>query len=351
MKLLVTGGCGFTGHAIIGELLESMENLSITVIDNLRRRGAETNVTALESLGVSVLHGDVRLMSDLDPIPHVDWIIDCAAVPSVLAGTSATGQTRTSKRQVIEHNLLGTVNILESMVRWGAGLVLLSTSRVYSMRHLQGLDCDVQDGAFVPRTMGTNVDGLTAGGVTEAFPTTAPISLYGATKLASEALSLEYAAETGLPVFVNRCGVLAGAGQFGRADQGIFSWWIRQWITRKPLSYIGYGGYGHQVRDCLHPRDVARLIRCQILAPQRASGQGIVNVSGGMRSARSLAQVSRWCEAHLGPHAVKAEPENRANDVPWLVLDHSEASRIYGWYPEVEVEKIFAEIASSTSAS
>ena len=41
-----------------------------------------------------------------------------------------------------------------------------------------------------------------------------------------ETLALEYGEAFGLPVLINRCGVLAGAGQFGRTDQGIFAYWI-----------------------------------------------------------------------------------------------------------------------------
>ena len=34
---------------------------------------------------------------------------------------------------------------------------------------------------------------------------------------------------------------MAGAGQFGHAAQGIFSWWIHSWAARRPLAYIGFG--------------------------------------------------------------------------------------------------------------
>jgi len=56
--------------------------------------------------------------------------------------------------------------------------------------------------------------------------TQAPISLYGSTKLACEVLALECGEAFGFPVWVNRCGVLAGAGQFGTPDQGIFAFWV-----------------------------------------------------------------------------------------------------------------------------
>ena len=58
------------------------------------------------------------------------------------------------------------------------------------------------------------------------------------TKLASEALALEYGHTYNLPVIVNRCGVLAGEGQFGVAEQGIFSFWIRAYALPDPLNTL-----------------------------------------------------------------------------------------------------------------
>jgi CDP-paratose 2-epimerase len=77
-------------------------------------------------------------------------------------------------------------------------------------------------------------------------------------------MAMEYAHANDTPLIINRCGVMAGGGQFGRADQGIFSWWIHRWQAKKSLSYCGFGGRGLQVRDCLHPDDLADLILLQI---------------------------------------------------------------------------------------
>ena len=117
----------------------------------------------------------------------------------------------------------------------------------------------VADQAFAFDTAAAAPGGCSAAGIAEDFSTVAPISLYGATKLASEALALEYGHTYNLPVIVNRCGVLAGEGQFGVAEQGIFSFWIRAYAVR-PLKYIGFDGTGHQVRDALHPDDLTELI-------------------------------------------------------------------------------------------
>jgi len=194
----------------------------------------------LRALGVNLSHGDLRAASDLETLPAVDWVIDAAANPSVLAGVDG----KTSSRQLVEHNLAGTVNLLEFCKQHRAGFILLSTSRVYSIAPLAALKVEVNAEAFRPSAP-ESLPGLTGAGLAENFATAAPVSLYGATKLASEALALEYGESFGLPIFINRCGVLAGAGQFGRPDQGIFTYWINSHLRRRPLKYIGFDGRGH----------------------------------------------------------------------------------------------------------
>src|SRR4029453_9459636 len=100
----------------------------------------------LKAAGVAVKHGDVRSRSDLDALGAADCVIDAAANPSGLAGVDG----RTSSRQAVEHNLVGTLNVLEFCRERGAGLVLLSTSRVYSVNALNALPLAVRNDAFAP---------------------------------------------------------------------------------------------------------------------------------------------------------------------------------------------------------
>ena len=313
--------------------------------DNFIRPGSETNRAELKRLGVKLFHGDLRCASDLEALPGCDWVVDAAANPSVLAGVD--GQA--SSRQLVEHNLVGTLNLLEYGKRHRAGFILLSTSRVYGIVPLAALPVVVHRHAFQPDPARATGE-VGPKGVTEAFPTLAPISLYGATKLASEALALEYGETFGLPVFINRCGVLAGAGQFGRPDQGIFAYWIHSWLRRRPLKYIGFGGLGHQVRDCLHPRDLGPLLERQFGAPALPVADRIVNLSGGAASARSLRQLSDWCAEKFGPHAVAADPAPRPFDLPWLVLDSAKAARLWQWSPATGTPAILDEIAAHAQA-
>lgn len=348
MKILIAGGCGFVGAAVCRRLLATREGLAITVLDSLRRAGSETNVEPLAALDVRVLRGDVRVESDILAAAGgggFDWVIDAAAEPSVLAGTAAGAGVSTA--QLVDHNLIGTFRLLEAGARWNAGVILLSTSRVYSIPPLVAVPLRV---VASPRGEAFAIDdqkplppGLTPAGITEQFSTAAPVSLYGATKIACEVLAAEYAHRFGTPLFVNRCGVLAGAGQFGHAGQGIFSWWIHSWAARRPLEYVGFGGLGRQVRDCLHPDDLADLLAIQMARHER--GPAVANVSGGQASATSLAQLSQWCESRFGPHAVGLSATDRPYDIPWAVLDHTLASKRFGWHPARGPESIFEEIA------
>jgi len=338
VKILVTGACGFVGSTVIREWLEDSEH-EFVGFDNLTRPGSEVNRSTLRRLGVRVLHGDVRCAPDLDVLPAVDVVLETAANPSVLAGMDR----RASSRQLVEHNLLGTVNTLEYCRRHRAAFVLLSTSRVYSIPPLATLPLRVRNGAFEPDSLAPLPAGLTAAGVREDFSTTAPVSLYGATKLASEQLALEYGLAYGFPVWINRCGVLAGAGQFGRPDQGIFSFWINSWLRRRPLGYTGFGGLGYQVRDCLHPADLVPLLERQI-ALVNDDHPRVANVGGGQASAISLCQLSEWCRERLGEHTVTPQPEARLFDLPWVVLDAGLATETWDWKPSRRTSDILEEI-------
>jgi CDP-paratose 2-epimerase len=341
VRILISGICGFAGSTIARGLAALGRGHDISGFDNFIRPGSEANRSELARLGIKVVHGDVRNASDVDSLGSADWVIDAAANPSVLAGVDG----RTSSRQLVEHNLGGTVNLLEFCKRHGAGFILLSTSRVYSIAPLAALPMRVVNHGFQPEAKGLP-QGVSAQGVSECFSTCPPISLYGATKLASEALALEYGQAFDLPVFINRCGVLAGAGQFGRPDQGIFSYWINSHLRRKHLKYIGFGGTGHQVRDCLHPSDLVALLAKQFEAPKLDIADRTTNFGGGIASAMSLHQLNAWCDERFGEHKVAAESGSRAFDIPWIVLDPSKAERVWGWKPKTPTLAILEEIAA-----
>ncbi len=341
MKVLITGICGFVGSTLARSLGERAPGLEILGVDNLSRPGSEMNRVVLRRTGVRMIHADLRVASDLEALPAADWVIDAAANPSVLAGVDG----RSSTRQLVEHNLWGTVNALEYCRRTQAGLVLLSSSRVYSIPPLAALPMCPGNDAFELDDSQSLPPGITREGISESFSIAPPVSLYGATKLASETMALEYGATFGFPVWVNRCGVLAGAGQFGTAEQGIFSYWLHAHAARRPLRYIGFQGNGWQVRDAFHPDDLATLIAAQMRGRPASPAAAIRNAGGGRENAMSLAQLTAWCDRQFGAFAPTPDLKPRPFDIPWMVMDSSLVRTEFGWKPRKSLEAILEEIA------
>jgi CDP-paratose 2-epimerase len=340
MKLLITGICGFAGSVIAATFQASKEGVSIWGLDNLMRPGSEMNRLKLKRAGIQVIHGDIRQPSDLETLPAVDWVIDAAANPSVLAGVDG----RTSSRQLIEHNLHGTLNILEYCRREKAGLILLSSSRVYSIAALNAVPVKLRGARFDFDESAACPAGVTRSGVQEGFSTSSPISLYGSTKLASETMALEYSEAFGFPLWINRCGILTGAGQMGTAEQGVFSYWLHAHAGRLPLRFIGYDGTGHQVRDAFHPQDLALLLEAQMQYSGKPESR-LFNVGGGSENSLSLAELTAWCDDRFGAHSVAPDPSPRRFDIPWLVMDSSRAGKLFGWAPRKPLMQNLEEIA------
>jgi CDP-paratose 2-epimerase len=391
MHLLITGGCGFVGSRIAKWFLANgpassgnassgsfTPELKITLVDNLMRPGSQTNRAPLECLGAKIILGDLRHRDFVESLPACDWVIDCAANPSVLAGlgssaleapTSTPSQaTQSPSQTLVDHNLGGTIHLLEYCKRHRAGMVLLSSSRVYSIRELSGIPHQIKNSVLEfdwDRIELENlIPGLSRQGIDERFSIEPPLSLYGATKLASEWLAKEYSNAFDFPLWINRCGILAGSGQFGKADQGIITYWMHRFLYRHPLRMLGFQGSGAQVRDCLHPEDLARLIHLQISAsqglqteqpahnhPSFQSKPITVNVSGGIESAFSLEELHEWCLRRWGSDRFGAACElqridqPRPYDAPWIVLDSNKARQTWNWEPLRDRLSIWEEIA------
>ena len=345
MTILITGAAGFLGVQIVKLLRAADASLQLIGIDNLSRKGSETNLPVLEKANCTLIQVSIADEAAIAALPKVDFIIDCAANPSVLAGVNGS-----SSLGLIQDNLVGTFYLLEKCKKDNAGLVLISTSRVYSIDALNQIPLCISNHRFLAdTTQKVNwPQGLTDKGISENFSTQSPLSLYGATKLSSEILALEYHYSFGFPVWVNRCGVIAGAGQFGKIDQGIFSFWPYQYALNRPLSFIGYEGKGVQARDVVHPKDVFSLVHKQIFEPVTNASR-VVNIGGGQANTWSLYELDKFCKKHF----TKSEPvqsvaTNRAFDIPLYVTDYSLAQQHWGWQPLFTIEEIMEEIVLFT---
>lgn len=334
MRVLVTGGAGFVGANVAIGLAARHPEWEITVLDNLRRRGGELNLNRLREAGVAFVHGDVRVLSDLDGLGRHDALVECSAEASALAGVDGT------PNYVVQSNLIGAYHCLELARRDGAALVFLSTSRVYPVAALCELALEEHETRF-ELAGAQRVPGASAAGIGEDFPLAGARTIYGATKLAAELLIEEYRAAYGLRAVVNRCGVIAGPWQMGRVDQGVFTYWMLAHHFRRPLRYIGFGG--KQVRDLLHVDDLLALLDEQLGAADDWDGV-TANVGGGRGCSLSLLETTALCEEITG-HRVDpgTVADARAGDVPLYISDCARVSALSPWRAERGPREILAD--------
>ena len=156
-KLLVTGGAGFIGSHLVERLL--IDGFEVTCLDNLSAGNIDNLKNALKNKFFHFIKGDIRKRIDMQNIlDDYDTIFHFAANPEVRLGEPEIH---------FSSNILGTFNILESMRKSDVKrIVFASSSTVYG------------DASVLPTP--------------ENYSPLQPISVYGASKLACEALISAY---------------------------------------------------------------------------------------------------------------------------------------------------------------
>lgn len=336
-KFLITGGAGFVGSNLSLALRRVFPTAEIVAMDNLYRRGSDLNVPRLQEAGVRFHRGDVREANGF-PAGAFDVLIECSAEPSVLAGQDG------SPDYVFQTNLVGAYQCLEKARAGKSQIIFLSTSRVYPVATLEAHPWREETTRFAWED--GDGDGISSQGVAETADLNGARSLYGYTKLSAEQLIEEYRAAYGLKAIVNRCGVIAGPWQFGKVDQGVASLWVLAHHFGRPLSYIGYGGKGKQVRDFLHVDDLCDLIVEQVLDFDSWEGW-LGNVAGGLANSASLCELTALCEEVTGKHIpIKPVPENRPFDLRLFIGDCTKLFARTAWRPRRDVTCIIRDIHS-----
>ncbi|MBD3392107.1 MAG: NAD-dependent epimerase/dehydratase family protein [Chitinivibrionales bacterium] len=344
-NIIITGGAGFVGSSLALSLKERYEGISITAVDNLKRRGSELNLSRLREHGISFIHGDLRTPEDCDALPEADLLIDCCAEPSVLAGIGG------SSEYVINTNLQSTVNCLEFARKHTCDFLFLSTSRIYPTELLNRLKYSETETRFVLEDT-QEIEGASSKGISEDFPLLPYArSLYGATKLASEVLVLEYLDVYGLRGIINRCSVIGGPWQMGKVDQGLAALWVARHVYGKPLQYIGYGGTGKQVRDILHIEDLVDLLCLELENVPRHNGR-IYNAGGGLENSVSLTELTSLCRSTTG-NTIEITPcvQDRPGDVRCYITDNTAVQKATGWSPSRNIETLVADIHAWIAAN
>jgi CDP-paratose 2-epimerase len=187
--------------------------------------------------------------------------------------------------------------------------------------------------------------GASENGVTEDFPLDGPRSLYGTTKLAGELLVEEFSDAYGFNFVIDRFGLLTGPRQMAKSDQGVIALWVAAHCYCRPLSYIGFGGTGKQVRDVLHVDDFCDLVVDQLRHFDRYRGRRW-NAGGGAANSLSLRETTSLCQEMTCRQVhISSIEHTRPADVRIYITDNSRVSGVNNWAPKRDARQCIADIA------
>jgi CDP-paratose 2-epimerase len=186
--------------------------------------------------------------------------------------------------------------------------------------------------------------GVSAKGISEAFPLNKARSVYGATKLASELMIEEFREFFGVDYVINRCGVVAGPYQMGKVDQGVITLWVARHFWKSDVAYFGYGGTGKQVRDVMHIADLFDLVDYEIHHFDQVNGHTF-NAGGGLASSVSLKELTDICATVTGNHVkANSDPQTRRGDIPVYITDNTRIHNHIGWQARHNATKVVEDI-------
>ena len=318
MKILITGGCGFVGTNIA--LFLSKKKYNVQSLDNLSRKGSKYNLSLLKKNNIKNYNFDITNQNSFKKLPRYHLIIDCCAEAAI----------EVSKKEidkVINTNLIGTINILKKAKKDNSKIIFLSSSRVYPIAPIN----KIINNKTIKKALPINKK------INEFESIQGPKSIYGLTKLASEMFIEEFSYAFGIKYLINRCGVISGPLQFGKQDQGFVSLWVWRHLNRKNLNYIGYGGYGNQIRDVLHINDLCNLILTQIKKFNQINNK-LFTVGGSNKSYTSLKNLTLICEKITKNKInIGKKPKTSIYDIPYYITSNKNVSKTYKWKPKKNI--------------
>jgi UDP-glucose 4-epimerase len=296
----VTGGAGFIGSHVVDALLR--DGYEVTVVDDLSSGDAERVASDAELRELDIVDFD-RLCALVEEVKP-DAIFHLAAQASVVASVANPGRD-------CEVNVMGTLNVVESAGRVSAPVVFTSTGGA-----LYGDDAP----------MPTPEDRLPA-----------PLSPYGASKLAAEAYVKTWSLSSGIPHAVCRLGNVYGPRQNPHGEAGVVAIFSDHLYAGKaPKLY----GHGKPTRDYVYVGDVVRALLA-------ASGKaGTYNIATGIetdvttiwRELQSAAEQTAAPGAAGDPAELAPQlADLRPGELQHSRLDISRAQQELGWSPEVPI--------------
>lgn len=317
MKLLITGGAGFIGSAVIRHVIDETDDQVVNV-DKLTYAG---NLESLQSVSDDPRYAFEKVdICDQQALTHVFARHQPDAVMH-LAAESHVDRSIDGPAAFIETNIVGTYTLLEATRYYWQGLDErrkaafrfhhISTDEVYG-------DLEGPEGLFTEQT------GY------------APSSPYSASKASSDHLVRAWSRTYGLPAVITNCSNNYGPYHF---PEKLIPLVILNALEGKPLPVYGKG---EQIRDWLYVEDHARAL--YLVVTQGLPGE-TYNI-GGHNEKRNIDVVHTLCSLldELAPSAhspyqglITHVPDRPGHDLRYAI-DAGKIERELGWTPQETFE-------------
>jgi len=297
MKVLVTGGAGFIGSHLVDALMQ--RGYKVVVFDNLSSGKIENVERWLKDENFRFVRGDLCWREEIrKAVVGCDVIFHFAANPDVRAAATAHFG-----------DVIGTFNLLESLRDIGVSkFVFASSSTVYG------------EAENIPTS--------------EDYAPLLPISMYGASKLACEALVSSYAHSLGFKAAILRLANIVGSHSY----HGVIHDFIMK-LRRNPKE-LEILGDGSQTKSYLYIEDCIDAI---MLITEKFSGDvEVFNV--GSEDQVNVRRIAEIVVEVLNLKDVKFKFTGGVNggrgwkgDVKVMLLDTSKLKSL-GWKPKYNSE-------------
>ncbi|MDA4122114.1 MAG: NAD-dependent epimerase/dehydratase family protein [Thaumarchaeota archaeon] len=306
-KALVTGGLGFIGSHLVDRLLQ--DGWQVSVLDN-QLTGRPSNLAHhKENRALDIVEGDVR---DFETLSKVT--VGCDAVFH-LAAHALMRVSLGDHRADLEHNVIGTLNVLESMTANKVpDLVFASTSALYG------------EAAVVPTP--EDYSGIQT-------------SLYGAAKLAGEGYASAYTQFAPMRFWAFRFGTVLGE----RCRRGAI-WDFERKLIENPKE-LPILGDGKQSKDYLSVKDCVD----GIMLGYEKSSRGVNIFNLGLQEQTTVNQLADIVIEEMGLLGVRKTysggPRGWVGDNPVVYLS-VEKIKALGWKPTVSPAQVIRATARWT---
>lgn len=288
---VILGGGGFIARHVALRLLAAGQKVTLVVRHNriilLPQTVQQSCAIVTTPLGATEWDA---LVAKADVVHHYAW----GSIPaSANANPSAD----------LQANVCPTIDLLDALRRRGGGRVIFTSS------------------------------GGTVYGKVRDLPipedhSLAPMSAYGASKVAAEVFFCLYRSLYNIDCRIARIANAYGAGQDPQRGLGAVTTFLYKSLNKTPLTIWGDG---EVVRDYVHVSDISAFL---VLLAQAPFGEEFIfNVGNGVGT--SLNEIIVGIERHLGYSLIVQRTDNRNFDIPVNILSIERAKRTFGWQPRL----------------